>query len=606
MKWIFQPRPDRDQAERDDDDESPPGLLGLPATLLHRHGGRVLDPGHAVVVHGYERPQPTVYRARTLLIPGDLLRDGEFTRALNEVLWPAGMTLALPEEGLLPPEDDRDADGDANSVAGRRDQEVFEALERLPRIAVLLPLPGHRHPVDVDAWTALQTLRAATADTDHDKDEASRAPDEPILDKAKVDRIELEHLLIGSAITGSPATEWGGGIGGGSGNGSDVSGPGPTDSYVFSGGDTRDPIAVLLGPPARGSDAECASQYGRRPVIAVLDSGIRAHPWLDVAVNPAGGYTLPTNGFVAKDDKIQAAIRHEGQHAAARGDKPRQVIEDPWDAPIADNPLLGELNTGLGHCTFIAGIVRQVAPEARVLALRVMHSDDVLNEGDIICALHHLAWRIALAKPGDLAAEVDVLSLSFGYFSESPHDRVMTSGLWRAIEILLSLGVVVAAAAGNYASSRKFYPAAFALEAVPAGQVPVLSVGALNPNGTKAMFSNDGHWVTAWALGASVVSTYPTDIDGSRTPDLRVPANRRPAAAVPPGRESLDPNDYSAGFAVWTGTSFAAPYGAALIIRSLLAGAEGAASGLKLNSSGTAAKRSRAAAALAHVPRRIP
>ena len=294
-------------------------------------------------------------------------------------------------------------------------------------------------------------------------------------------------------------------------------------------------------------------------MIAVLDTGIRAHPWLDVAVNPAGGYTVPTNGFVAKDDKIQAAIRQEGQHAAARGDKPRQVIEDAWDAPIADNPLLGELNTGLGHCTFIAGIVRQVAPEARVLALRVMHSDDVLYEGDIICALHHLAWRIALAEPGDLAAEVDVLSLSFGYFSESPHDRVMTSGLWRAIEILLSLGVVVVASAGNYASSRRFYPAAFALEAVPAGQVPVISVGALNPNGTKAMFSNDGHWVTAWALGASVVSTYPRTSTqaaplisgfpptGDQPPRCRPDASRlirtttRPASRSGPARRSQLP-----------------------------------------------------------------
>jgi hypothetical protein len=38
----------------------------------------------------------------------------------------------------------------------------------------------------------------------------------------------------------------------------------------------------------------------------------------------------------------------------------------------------------------------------------------------------------------------------------------------------------------------------------------VISVGALNLNGTKAMFSNDGDWVTAFALGAAVVSTYPS------------------------------------------------------------------------------------------------
>jgi Subtilase family len=604
MKWIFEPRSD-DGAERDDDDESAPGLLGLPTALLHRHGGRVLDPAHAVVVHGYERPRATVYRAKTLLIPGDLLRDGEFISALNEVLRPAGMTLAPTEEGLVPPEDDRDADLDPDAITGRGDQEVFEALDRLPRVAVLLPLRGNRHPVDLDAWTALQTLRAATAGQDHDEDEASTATERAILDKANVDRIELEHLLIGSAITGSPADEGGGGISGGTGNGSGVSGPSTTDSYVFSGGDTRYPVAVFLDPPARRPDAECASLYGRRPVIAVLDSGVRAHPWLDVAANPAGGYTMPTNGFVAVDDKIQAAIGKESQRAAARGDHPRQVIKDACDTPIADNPLIGELNPALGHCTFIAGIVRQVVPDARVLVVRIMHSDDILYESDIICALRHLARRIALAEPGDLAAEVDVVSLSFGYFSESRHDRVMTSGLWRAIEILLSLGVVVAAAAGNYASSRRFYPAAFALEPVPAGQVSVLSVGALNPIGTKAMFSNDGRWVIAWALGASVVSTYPTDVDGSRTPELRMPVNRKPPGDPLPGREALDPNDYSAGFAIWSGTSFSAPYGAALIARSLLADAVRPASGLKLDSPGTAEKRRRAVAARDDLPRSI-
>ena len=79
--------------------------------------------------------------------------------------------------------------------------------------------------------------------------------------------------------------------------------------------------------------------------------------------------------------------------------------------------------------------------------MRALHGDDVGNEGDIICGLRHLAKRIALAEAGDLAAMVDVLSLSFGYFSESPHDVVVTAGLWKAIKVFLDLGVAVAAAA---------------------------------------------------------------------------------------------------------------------------------------------------------------
>jgi hypothetical protein len=123
----------------------------------------------------------------------------------------------------------------------------------------------------------------------------------------------------------------------------------------------------------------------------------------------------------------------------------------------------------------------------------------------------------------------------------------------------------------------------------------VISVGALNPNGTKAMFSNDGDWVTAFALGAAMVSTYPVDGGGSRTPELRIPVNRRPPEDLP-GREALDPNHYVHGHALWSGTSFSAPYLAALITRSMLEGAE--RTGLRLNVSGKQAARDRAAAAL--------
>jgi subtilisin family serine protease len=595
MKWYFQPRSDGGGAARDDDDDPPPGLLGLPAALLERHGARVLHPGHAAVVDGYPRPRPTVYRARTLLVPDDLHQDSGFITDVNQILELAGMRLVPTAGGV-----------DADLAAGDGDQQVFEDLGRLPRPAVLVPLAGYRRPVDIDAWTALQALRAATVQEQRVADDASTAAEQLIIDKAKVDRIELEHLMIGSPITGSPVGEGGGGIAGGPGNGSDASGPSTTSSYLFSGGDPRTPVAVLVKPPSRRRDTTCASRYGRRPVIAVLDTGVRAHEWLDVGVNLAGGYTMSPTGFVTWDEEIQDRIREEGERARADGDKPRRVIQNAWDVPIADDPLIGELNEALGHGTFIAGIVRQVAPEARVLAVRVMRSDDILYEGDIICALRHLAKRIARARQDDVVAQVDVVSLSFGYFSESAHDKVVTSGLWQAIKVLLSLGVVVVAAAGNYATSRKFYPAAFALEPVPAGQVPVISVGALNPNGTKAVFSNDGHWVTAWAVGACVVSTYPIDADASRTPELRIPVNRMPSGQWPPGREALDPNDYSAGFALWSGTSFSAPYGAALIAKSLLKGAKPVGSRLKLDSPVTEEKRRRALAACNNLPRRIP
>jgi Subtilase family len=603
MKWFFQP-PDGGVAGQDgrdgtgqdgrdgtgqdgrdvagqDDDSSAPGLLGLPPTLLERHGARALDPATAAAVHGYPTPRPTVYRARTLLIPGHLLRHDDFVASINKVLEPDGMQLVQPTEGHDP-----DLDRNSGVREGDRegDRDVFEILRELPRPAVLVPLAGHSTPVKIDAWETLQKLRAVVAQG-QELHELTENLQPPILDAETVGQIELEHMLTGSAITGTPAGNSPGGIAGGPGSSSDVSGPTPTDSYLFSGGDPRAPVTVLLPKPEhkRTWDDDRLRDYGRRPVIAVLDSGIRAHPWLDVRSAPGGGYdTNPPDGFVQIDQEIQDAIRDEGLQAVANGDTRRQVIRDASDTPTVANPLVGELNPALGHSTFIAGIVRQVTPDAQVLAVRVMHSDDILNEGDIICALCHLAKRIVLAEAGDPAEMVDVVSLSFGYFSES-RQAAVNSGLWKAIKVLLNLGVIVVAAAGNFATRRRFYPAAFAPEPVGAGQVPVISVGALNPNGTKAMFSNDGPWVTTWAQGADVVSTYPIDVGGSRTPDLRMPVNRKPPEDLPPGREALDPNDYSDGFAIWSGTSFSAPYMAALITGSLLEGAEKEGNALKLD-----------------------
>src|SRR5208282_166580 len=137
-----------------------------------------------------------------------------------------------------------------------------------------------------------------------------------------VEQISLEHLLVSSAITGSPAEEGPGGIAGGPGNSGTVSGPTATDSYLFSGADPRTPVAVLMDPPARTPDDRCASAFGRRPVVAVLDTGVRAHPWLDVAADGAGGYIMPAGSFVADDGGIQAAIRAEGELARDKDDKP--------------------------------------------------------------------------------------------------------------------------------------------------------------------------------------------------------------------------------------------------------------------------------------------
>jgi hypothetical protein len=59
---------------------------------------------------------------------------------------------------------------------------------------------------------------------------------------------------------------------------------------------------------------------------------------------------------------MQDIIFADAELAVLAGDGPRQLIESPWDTPISQAPLIGELNSTTGHGTFIAGIVRQVVP----------------------------------------------------------------------------------------------------------------------------------------------------------------------------------------------------------------------------------------------------
>lgn len=567
MKCFIQPRRDNGEDDQPDGDAAA-GLAALPESLLLRHGALALNPATAVSVPGWAAPRSTVYRARTLLVPGEALGGAQHD-GINTVLARAGMRLVAPFPSV---------------EANPRPQ--------LSRPALLIPQArtngATASSAVIDAWVALQTLRAAADAREQD------------LDRQTVGQISLEHLLIGAAITGSPITE-GGGLSGGNPGG--VTGPTCTDSYLYNGGDGRAPVDVCMEAPDWSTTERCAEQYGRRAVVAVLDTGVRAHSWLDVHAKPTapGGYVA--DGFVEVSQEMQDLISAQAATLGAGSfDLPRQVIKLPWDQPVTEEPLVGELDTHTGHGTFIAGIVRQVAPRAKVLSLRIMHSDGIVYEGDLICALGLLAERVAAAQGGDMSGMVDVVCLSLGYYSESAADVVYSSGLRAVIDELLGLGVAVIAAAGNYASSRRFYPAAFASQPPSPESIPLISVGALNPNGSKALFSDGGSWVTAWAPGAAMISTFPQDINGSRAPEIRMrahPANEPPAAhaLLPATREALDPDDYSGGFAAWSGTSFAAPLLAAQVARSLMTSAAEPGSGLRLDVAGTQAATQRMVAA---------
>ncbi|HEV7652477.1 MAG TPA: S8 family serine peptidase [Actinophytocola sp.] len=407
-------------------------------------------------------------------------------------------------------------------------------------------------PANVDAWYALGHLRRAAADAGGDLATAVGDPDP----------VGLEHLLF----VGIGPAPWD----------SHNAGPAPwdshsvdpvpwdshglfsTDSYVRSGRGGPVPVSLSFRPAA--PRAVGTGGFDRRPVIATLDTGIAGHDWFGTTDRGVG---LPPGGFIRELKEVQDAITassRESGVAAAR------FIEDYWDTDVPANPLTAVLGQHAGHGTFIAGLVRQIAPDAELAVARVMAGDGVAYESDLLAALEKLAdqVRAAQARGGNPADMVDVLSLSMGYYIESAQDVSETGEFTRLLHELADLGVLVVAAAGNNATARPFYPAALATTPPPGGGQPVLSVGALNPNGSKAFFSNQAPWVRAWATGAGVVSTFP-----------KLRGSMGPAQAIRElDRESMDPDDFTSGFALWHGTSFAAPQAAAVLANKLVGQAD--------------------------------
>lgn len=382
-----------------------------------------------------------------------------------------------------------------------------------------LRLGDQAAPGTVDAWRILQQVRNAV--------------DGGRCDRDVLGGLHLEHLLV-AARGGGPSAGT----------------PGPDGRRLGHAYPERMPVEVPVPMPARRPLE--ALQGKRRPVIAVLDTGVApTHPAFDVADRGDG-----TDAFVQVDQGLQQAIAFESDPEAP-------PLDEPWDSEMTDGSLVGDVSSHFGHGTFIAGLVRQLAPDAQVRSIRVMHNDGMVYEHECVHALSLLADEVERARDGDEDADpVDLVSISFGFVDEDPYDQP-SGGLMRAIKRLAHLGVPVVAAGGNQATDRPFYPAALAAEDLGENAAPIIGVGALNPNGSVAMFSNDGDWLTCFATGAAVVSTFPIYGSGTRNPSRGGLLGSR-------YRESYDFDDFSSGWALWSGTSFAAPVVASAIADRLL------------------------------------
>jgi hypothetical protein len=374
----------------------------------------------------------------------------------------------------------------------------------------------------VDAWSVLQDLRV-------------RAPQVAA-------RLSLEHVLRpAGGYWGGIGGYWGGiggywgGIGGywgGIGTGADA-----LQEYAVAGRGGRMPVSLALPDPALRARA-----LARPPVVVVPDTGVAPHPWF----KDEGVVRLRYRDGRLEPDTRELHVADTGQPGAGDG------AGGDESAPRPSDPA------GLlaGHATFIAGLVRQGCPEATIVSIPVMGDDGVVDEGYLLDVLEALLRRHEGGQGGGEPSDVvDVLSLSMGYYAE---DSTYLSGPVHAmLDRFAAAGVAVVAGVGNEGTTDPFVPASLAptmtWPAVPDDQPPpVASVGACNPDGTTvALFSNDLSVVTAVRLGVSLVSTLPLT-DGMGQPSAKVQSGDTVRCTV-------DPDDYTGGFGVWSGTSFATP-----------------------------------------------
>jgi hypothetical protein len=193
---------------------------------------------------------------------------------------------------------------------------------------------------------------------------------------------------------------------------------------------------------------------------------------------------------------------------------------DNWLDPVA------------GHGTFIAGIVEQLAPGCTVHVHHVISGLGDAVESDVI----QMVLDLAALPDGD---RPDILSLSFGgtALAQAP-------ALRSAIAKAQLNGILVVASAGNSGVSEPQFPAAYD---------GVIAVGAVGPDGPTP-WTNYGEWVDACAPGADLVSSFFARFDG---PEPRI--------------NTVDPDRFE-GWAVWSGTSFAAPVVVAALAREMVLG----------------------------------
>jgi subtilisin family serine protease len=173
---------------------------------------------------------------------------------------------------------------------------------------------------------------------------------------------------------------------------------------------------------------------------------------------------------------------------------------EPSDLPNGiDDDHDGFLDEATGHGSHVAGIVAAVAPAVAIMPIRVLDSEG-----------NGVTFTVARGIYDAIAAGADVINLSLG-LDES------VDVMKRAIHDARHDGILVVVSAGNAGARIDHH--------FPANLSDVMTIAATDHLDLKAYFSNFGTEVSVSAPGVGIMSTY-----------------------------------WNGGYALWSGTSMAAPF----------------------------------------------
>ncbi|GAA4710803.1 hypothetical protein Prum_091420 [Phytohabitans rumicis] len=246
-------------------------------------------------------------------------------------------------------------------------------------------------------------------------------------------------------------------------------------------------------------------------------------------VDGPGAFAAPTGD---RQPGPRVAVIDTGIPASRRGDGWLDAV--PRDADNVD--LLdafpcgrdGFLDFQAGHGTFVAGIVQRVAPGADIRVYRAADSDGFATDADIAAALRRA-----------YADGARIINLSLGIRTPDDEPPPGLAGAVAHIHADSGGQTVIVAAAGNFGDEDPCWPGSLAGVEAVAGLTAELQPSRWSSHGDHVRFS---------AVAEGIRSTF-------------VPGNESPVFDREP--ESF-PED---AWALWSGTSFAAPQIAGAIAR---------------------------------------